>query len=111
MSLLEFFDKIANHLLTQNKRSVTKLGKPQGMYKGLSDPCGFLASKKIWKKEYNKLGINTDKLQEILGLNDDEADVVRDLQAIHDIVIPEKWPEWISMFRDVRFKAEDVPCE
>lgn len=108
MSLVELFDKIANHLLTQNKRCVSKFNKPVGHSRGLSDPLGFILGKKKYNRSYNELGINTEGIQLETGFSDEEISVIEDLQSIHDIIIPEKWPEWISMFRESRFKEVDV---
>ena len=101
-AVLEFFDLLASHLLSQKQKSCTKGGRPLTYSKGNKDPLGFVISKKKWKKEFDKQGIYNEDVQKVLALEPDKLEVMMEIQAIHDIIIPEKWGEWLTMFKGRR---------
>lgn len=101
-AVLEFFDLLASHLLSQKQKSCTKSGRPLTYSKGNKDPLGFVIPRKKWKKEFDKQGIYNEDAQKALALEPENLEVLMEVQAIHDIIIPEKWGEWLAIFKGRR---------
>lgn len=98
-AVLEFFDLLSSHLLSQNKKSCTKGGRPLTYSKDNTDPLGKVILKRKWKKEFDKQGAYGEDVQAILDLDPERLEVLLEMQAIHDVIIPEKWDEWIQLLR------------
>ena len=101
-AILEFFDLLSSHLLSQKQKSCTKSGRPLTYSKGNKDPLGSLIPRKKWRKEFDKQGVYNEEVQKVLSLEPENLEVLMEMQAIHDIIIPEKWGEWILLMRGRR---------
>jgi len=99
-SLQEIFDFVANHLLTQNKKSVEESGTCLYRCGDLKCAVGALISDEDYNYsfEMNSLKLLTDKKETIFSdIEESRLTFLMYLQAIHDEYTIERWPEQLSI--------------
>lgn len=115
MTNQEIFDKVATHLLKQKRRALRSIKEF-----GFSDACAYKTSKGlkcavgclIPKDKYNPKfegwGVGDDKIINALnswGISKNSAELLEDLQSIHDCYEPKRWKELlIKLGKKRRFK-------
>ena len=99
-SLQEIFDFVANHLLTQNAKSVEDSGGCLYRYAHLKCAVGALISDEDYKCsfEMQSLRLLADKKEKTIFSDIEESRLafLIHLQAIHDDYAIEEWPEKLS---------------
>ena len=111
MTMQETFDTVANHLLTQNKRSVVYMGDDQRESCAYRTPDGLMCAVGclIPDDKYTKdvEGVNVrglaDQDQEAQMIpkitdSDDEFHFLMAIQDIHDGINPIDWPHALTVF-------------
>jgi hypothetical protein len=101
MNKLEVFNKVKQHLLTQNKRSVVYIKGDTCLYRGdngMSCAIGILIPDEIYNRHMEGNDVY-ELLQSFpvialhLDLNGlEDTEFLSELQNIHDHNSPEKWP-------------------
>lgn len=106
LTAIELFEQLAQHLLTQKVKCSSKTGKPKSIAKDLKCPTGTLLPKGVWNKAIDRKGIFFPGLPEKLNLSTEQQEIVEIMQSIHDVIIPEKWADWIDLYRDNFFTTK-----
>lgn len=87
----EVFDQAANHLLTQNEKSMHGPGCEYKNLKGLKCAAGCFIS----DKEYN-YGVENNSWEELVAdklVPEEHSKLIQGLQYIHDDYLVEEWEE------------------
>lgn len=91
----EHFDKVANHLLTQNKKALDKTGKC--VYRapdGTKCAIGCLIPDELYSPKLESRLVFQDIFDPIFGhLTYEERNMLDDLQHVHDKSNVENWKE------------------
>lgn len=98
-SLQEIFDFVANHLLTQNAKSVEDSGGCLYRYAHLKCAVGALISDEDYNCSFERqsLRLLADKKETIFSdMEESRLTFLMYLQAIHDEYEIERWPEELS---------------
>lgn len=103
MNKEEVFLKVQEHLLTQNKRSITELTCQYRTYNGLKCAIGCLIPPNLYSKDLEGKDVNhkliLDVLEKALGpLSAEDIHFLSELQRIHDGNIVEDWPRLLKNF-------------
>ena len=80
----EIFDKVAKHLLTQNKKAANEKGQCKYRFNDLKCAAGCLIPDSDYDKKYEDKTVYSFSYFENAGYSDDEICFIRDLQIIHD---------------------------
>lgn len=93
----EVFDQVANHLLTQNKQSISNFagGCAYRGDEGLKCAAGCL----IGDDEYSEDMEGTCYSQLSLS-QPDNSDLIDDLQYVHDTFVPNEWKNRLKSLAD-----------
>ena len=117
MELQEIFDKVSNHLLTQNRKSITAIhGKSEDCaYRGnngASCAIGCLIPDAAYHPDMEGKNINDDKvwgaiypvIGSSIGRNRGckKLNLLSDLQVIHDEELPEEWTKALQNLANER---------
>lgn len=103
----ELFDKVANHLLTQN--AVSEDGKGNCMYRGeggLKCAVGVLIPDQFYNSDMESLivnpegGIVANVLVQEAGVDKDHLRLLAKLQFLHDNVRVSKWRNQLAEIAD-----------
>lgn len=92
----EIYDKVAIHLLTQNKRSQINYGDgTRCVYKspnGLMCAMGILIPDELYNETMEGENINNNSaVQDAIGLRSNQTKLANILQRCHDYVHPADW--------------------
>lgn len=98
MTLQEMFDKVAAHLLKQNRKAISADGR-SCMYRAPNgDQCaaGCLIPDDKYSPEMEGKTVFSDRVRNAIGeiaLNSSGFHLLTDLQGIHDHCDPQSWPD------------------
>lgn len=99
-SFQEIFDFVANHLLTQNDKSIADSGTCLYRYGDLKCAVGALISDEDYdcNFEMQSLKLLVDKKETIFSdIEESRLAFLMLLQSIHDEYLPQTWPEKLSI--------------
>ena len=106
MNMLEVFNKVSEHLLTQNDRSLSSAGL-YCVYRsnsGLKCAVGCLIKDEFYSKKLEGLDVRTDSVENALKLSGvpitkEVLKLLEELQKVHDYATPAGWPARLAQIK------------
>lgn len=89
----EIFDKVAKHLLTQNKKAADEKGLCKYRFHDLKCAAGCLIPDSDYDKKYENKTVYSFSYFENAGYSHEEINLIRDLQIIHDKYPVSSWKD------------------
>jgi hypothetical protein len=115
MTNQELFTTVRRHLLKQNAKSIQKQSMLTGdticLYRhpsGLRCAIGCLIPDDKYKLTMESIGVSNEDVRLAAGIRDEQVNLARELQNLHDNRAVEDWPLLLdSMARDYSLVIED----